>query len=70
MGVGSRQRLLATGLVHRLNLPSLHRLEFDVVVVVAPNGYFGDPGETQNRRKLLYVALTRAKSGAMLLKLG
>ena len=51
----------------------MHRakgLEFDVVVVVAPNGYFGDPGETQNQRKLLYVALTRAKSGAMLLKLG
>jgi superfamily I DNA/RNA helicase len=55
-----------------VHFATMHRakgLEFDVVVVVAPNGYFGGPEETQNQRKLLYVSLTRAKSGALLLKL-
>ena len=50
----------------------MHRakgLEFDFVAVVAPLSYFGDPEETQNQRKLLYVALTRAKLGAVILKL-
>ncbi|WP_048438820.1 UvrD-helicase domain-containing protein [Caenimonas sp. SL110] len=55
-----------------VHLATMHRakgLEFDVVVVVAPSAYFGDPQETQNQRKLLYVALTRAKQGALMLRI-
>jgi superfamily I DNA/RNA helicase len=55
-----------------VHFATMHRakgLEFDVVVVVAPSGYFGPPEDTPNQRKLLYVALTRAKSGALLFKL-
>ncbi|MBV2180838.1 MAG: AAA family ATPase [Castellaniella sp.] len=54
-------------------LATMHRakgLEFDGVVVVAPTSYLGAPEETGNQRKLLYVALTRAKRGALLLKMG
>lgn len=50
---------------------TMHRakgLEFDHVVVVAPQAYLGDPLETENQRKLIYVALTRAKREAVLLK--
>jgi len=49
----------------------MHRakgLEFDAVVVVAPQSYFGDVEETMNQRKLMYVALTRAKRAAMLIR--
>jgi hypothetical protein len=55
-----------------VHLATMHRakgLEFDVVIVVAPSDYFGPPEETLTPRKLLYVALTRAKVGALLLKL-
>ena len=54
-----------------VHVATMHRakgLEFDVVVVVAPGSYFGNPEETQNQRKLLYVALTRAKQGALMLR--
>ncbi|MEX8501147.1 UvrD-helicase domain-containing protein [Leptothrix ochracea] len=50
---------------------TMHRakgLEFDAVVVVAPVNYLGDPSETSDKRKLLYVALTRAKWLACLIK--
>ena len=53
-----------------VHFATMHRakgLEFDFVAVVAPLSYFGDPEETQNQRKLLYVALTRAKLGAVIL---
>ena len=43
---------------------TMHRakgLKFDVVVVVVPSGYFGDPEESQNQRNLFYVAQNRAK---------
>ena len=43
-------------------------LEFDRVIVVAPSSYFGLPSETDAQRKLIYVALTRAKRDAVLLK--
>jgi len=55
-----------------VHFATMHRakgLEFDAVVVVAPEGYFGEPPETQNQRKLLYVALTRAKQAALLIRL-
>ena len=50
----------------------MHRakgLEFDAVVVVAPESFFGDIEETQNQRRLMYVALTRAKRAAILIRL-
>lgn len=55
-----------------VHFATMHRakgLEFDAVLAVAPGSYFGDPEETQNQRKLLYVALTRAKRAAMLIRL-
>jgi superfamily I DNA/RNA helicase len=48
---------------------TMHRakgLEFDRVIVVAPKAYLGDPLETDSKRKLIYVALTRAKREAVL----
>jgi DNA helicase IV len=49
---------------------TMHRakgLEFDRVIVLAPKAYLGDPLETGSKRKLIYVALTRAKKEAALL---
>ncbi len=49
---------------------TMHRakgLEFDRVIVLAPKAYLGDPLETDSKRKLIYVALTRAKKEAALL---
>ena len=54
-----------------IHFATMHRakgLEFDAVVVVAPDTVFGDQQETANQRKLLYVALTRAKRAAMLIR--
>ena len=50
-------------------LSTMHRakgLEFDCVAVVAPKSYLDEPGEGGNQRQLLYVALTRAKRGALM----
>lgn len=50
-------------------LSTMHRakgLEFDCVAVVAPKSYLETEAEEGNKRQLLYVALTRAKRGAML----
>ena len=55
-----------------VHLATMHRakgLEFDCVAVVAPKSYLGVPEDTETQRKLLYVALTRAKRGALLLTL-
>lgn len=55
-----------------VHFATMHRakgLEFDAVVVVAPEAYFGEPEETGNQRKLMYVALTRAKRAAALVRL-
>lgn len=49
---------------------TMHRakgLEFDAVIVVVPEYFFGNPDETGNQRKLMYVALTRAKRTAALI---
>lgn len=56
-----------------VHFATMHRakgLEFDAVVVVAPTAYFGSLEETVNQRKLVYVALTRAKRAALLVQLG
>jgi superfamily I DNA/RNA helicase len=53
-----------------IRLATTHRakgLEFDQVVVLAPAASLGDKSETLGERKLLYVALTRAKRDAALL---
>lgn len=55
-----------------VHFATMHRakgLEFDAVVVVAPESYFGTPEDTGNQRKLMYVALTRAKKLAALVRL-
>ncbi|WP_043341661.1 UvrD-helicase domain-containing protein [Belnapia moabensis] len=56
-----------------VRVATMHRakgLEFDAVVVVAPSSYLGPTDDTLDRRKLIYVALTRAKRAAMLIRLG
>lgn len=56
-----------------VHFATMHRakgLEFDAVVVVAPDSYFGAPLETGNQRRLMYVALTRAKQAATLIRIG
>jgi len=55
------------GVVHFATMHRAKGLEFDSVVVVAPEAYFGDPEATANQRKLMYVALTRAKRTAALI---
>ena len=55
-----------------VHFATMHRakgLEFDAVAVVAPDSFFGDPESTAEQRKLLYVALTRAKHTALLIRL-
>lgn len=57
------------GVIHFATMHRAKGLEFDSVIVVAPTAYFGAPEETANQRKLLYVALTRAKRTAAIVKL-
>lgn len=48
---------------------TMHRakgLEFDQVLVLAPDRFLGPPAETADERRLLYVAMTRAKRAAAL----
>lgn len=58
------------GVVHFATMHRAKGLEFDAVAVVAPGTFFGHPEETLQQRKLLYVALTRAKRAAILVKMG
>ena len=59
----------ARDVVHFATMHRAKGLEFDGVIVVVPESYFGTPEETGNQRKLLYVALTRAKKSAALIRL-
>jgi len=55
-----------------VHFATMHRakgLEFDAVVVVAPESYFGAPEGHINTLKLIYVALTRAKRAAALIRM-
>ncbi len=55
-----------------IHFATMHRakgLEFDRVIVLAPTSFLGDPAETESQRKLIYVALTRAKREALFLKI-
>lgn len=58
----------ANGVTYFATMHRAKGLEFDRVIVSAPKAYFGDPLETDSKRKLVYVALTRAKKEAALLK--
>jgi superfamily I DNA/RNA helicase len=60
----------ARDVVHFATMHRAKGLEFDSVVVVAPGSFLGDPDVTANQRKLLYVALTRAKRSAVLIRVG
>lgn len=54
-----------------VHFATMHRakgLEFDRVIVVAPASYLGVPMDTEAQRKLIYVALTRAKREALVIK--
>ena len=57
-----------TDVIHFATMHRAKGLEFDRVIVVAPLAYFGSPEETDAKRKLIYVALTRAKRDAVLLR--
>lgn len=56
-----------TGVVYFATMHRAKGLEFDCVAVVAPRSYADEVAEDGNKRQLLYVALTRAKRGAVLL---
>jgi superfamily I DNA/RNA helicase len=59
----------ARGAVHLATMHRAKGLEFDAVIVVVPMSYLGPIETTQDKRMLIYVALTRAKREAMLLRL-
>lgn len=54
------------GVVYMSTMHRAKGLEFDCVAVVAPKSYADQVTEEGNQRQLLYVALTRAKRGALL----
>jgi DNA helicase IV len=55
------------GVVHIATMHRAKGLEFDRVIVVSPRTYLDDVRETEHQRKLLYVAISRAKRDASLL---
>jgi len=58
-----------TSTAQAVHVATMHRakgLEFDCVAVVAPKGFLDSAGTFGNERQLLYVAMTRAKRGAVL----
>jgi len=59
----------AQEIVHVATMHRAKGLEFDCVVVVTPASYLGSPEDTEGLRKLLYVALTRAKRGALMVQM-
>ena len=58
------------GAIHFATMHRAKGLEFDRVVVIAPSTYLGSPEDTDGERKLIYVALTRAKREAIFIKMG
>lgn len=62
LNAGSKQGVTYFATMHRAK-----GLEFDRVIVIAPKAYLGDPLATDSKRKLIYVAITRAKREAVLL---
>lgn len=52
---------VAQGLVYVATMHRAKGLEFDRVIVLAPKAWLADGRDTENQRKLLYVAVSRAK---------
>lgn len=52
---------LAQGIVYVATMHRAKGLEFDRVIVLAQKAWLGDVRQTENHRKLLYVAVSRAK---------
>lgn len=52
---------VAQGLVYVATMHRSKGLEFDRVIVLAPKTWLGDVRDTGNHRKLIYVAVSRAK---------
>ncbi len=59
----------ARDVVHFATLHRAKGLEFDAVIVVVPQSYFGSPEVTGSHRRLMYVGLTRAKKEAALVSI-
>lgn len=60
----------AQGFIHLATMHRAKGLEFDCVAVIASATVHDDPDRADNQRKLLYVALTRARRAALLVRLG
>lgn len=61
-----------SGKYAEIHLATMHRakgLEFDCVIVLSPSSYFALDDSQSNKRNLLYVALTRAKRLAAMLRI-
>lgn len=58
---------VAEGVIYLATMHRAKGLEFDRVIVVSPKSYLGDVRETSSQRRLLYVAISRAKRDACLL---
>jgi superfamily I DNA/RNA helicase len=56
------------GVVHLATMHRAKGLEFDCTIVIAPQSWLGPAEATAGQRRLLYVALTRAKRVALLLQ--
>jgi superfamily I DNA/RNA helicase len=59
-----------TSAASAVRFSTMHRakgLEFDQVLVLTPDRFLGPPAETADERRLLYVAMTRAKRAAALI---
>ncbi|OYT93520.1 MAG: hypothetical protein CFE43_01960 [Burkholderiales bacterium PBB3] len=68
--IDASQNLSAdTNAIHFATMHRAKGLEFDRVIVVTPADYLGLPQETESQRKLIYVALTRAKRDSVLIKI-
>ena len=65
--IDENHNLSSTDTVYFSTMHRAKGLEFDQVIVIGPSDYLGDPLETDSKRKLIYVALTRAKKDAALL---
>ena len=67
--IDANQNLDADGkAIHFVTMHRAKGLEFDCVLVITPAGYMGLYGQTDEKRKLIYVAVTRAKREAQILK--
>ena len=55
---------VARDLVYVATMHRAKGLEFDRVIVVAPKTFLGDVRDTENHRKLMYVAVSRARKEA------